>query len=410
MAHLRHAEDLRDQPVGLGATAGTSRIYRSTILCISAIGLAAGIMPDLVRGPAWIAVTCAALMAALVAFAGLEWFSARSPLAERAMNIALSIVTILGGVLVPFTGGGGWGAFGGGAVLLAASLSRSGMIVTTVVGAGAVLAIGGDVILNHARGPQLATTLIGVLGLCAAAYGQRTGRLRREQELQIVRQSERLIEEQERTARETARAGALEERARIARDLHDVLAHSLGGLVVQLDAAVAQIDAGTDPALIAERIRRARALAGDGLAEAREAVRELRDDDGDAPTDPVPPLAAIARGTVAEQIGLVFDTAGDPDPLPARVVSALAAVLREAITNIQKHAPGARAVATLAFDAGEARLEIMNAVTNSGELGASGAGYGLTGLRERMAHVGGTLDVNAAEHRFILTATWRYDA
>ena len=91
--------------------------------------------------------------------------------------------------------------------------------------------------------------------------------------------------------REQQRARLLADRSRAARDIHDVLAHSLGGLVLQLDAVEALLEAGR----VDEATRRAgdaRALAADGLAEARRAVHALRDDTG-SPTSrsrPVPPV------------------------------------------------------------------------------------------------------------------------
>ncbi len=213
--------------------------------------------------------------------------------------------------------------------------------------------------------------------------------------------------------RETARVTQLEQRTRLARDLHDVLAHSLGGLVVQLEAAGAELERGqTDAAAV--RIRTSRQLAVEGLHEARRAVEELRtgtDRIGSvvAPVDLVDQLRAVLLGPVGLQLGAELEVVGDPVPVPPAVGEALVATAREALTNVNKHAAGAgRVSATIVFASNRVRLEIVSGLADSdgdrSDLVSSGGGAGLRGLRERMAAVGGRLEAGAEGRRWVTAA------
>ncbi|MFI6831339.1 sensor histidine kinase [Kribbella sp. NPDC050241] len=204
---------------------------------------------------------------------------------------------------------------------------------------------------------------------------------RRQYEVQ-ARQTEQLLEQSRLARSEHARAAALEERGRIARDLHDVLAHSLGALSVQLEVAEALLEERGDTAGALDRIRRSRRLAVQGLAEARNAVAALR-------ADEVPELShAIA--VLAEQHENDHGTAvrltvlGESQRSESGVTVALLGAAREALTNAAKHAPGQAVDVELAYGDG-VRLSVRNKGATSGE------GFGLTGMRERLALVGGTL-------------------
>ena len=201
---------------------------------------------------------------------------------------------------------------------------------------------------------------------------------RRQYEVQ-ARQTEQLLEQTRLAQSEHARAATLEERGRIARDLHDVLAHSLGALSVQLEVAEALLEERGDTAGALERVRRSRRLAVQGLTEARNAVAALR-------ADAVPELPAALAG-LAEQHEKDHGTAvqltvtGHPRKLDSAVTVALLGAAREALTNAAKHAPGQ----TVEMRLDGVRLSVRNKGVTSGE------GFGLTGMRERLALVGGTL-------------------
>ncbi|MFD0278684.1 sensor histidine kinase [Kitasatospora sp. NPDC127111] len=192
---------------------------------------------------------------------------------------------------------------------------------------------------------------------------------------------------QERAARAAeAESAALAERARIAREIHDVLAHSLSAQLVHLEAARLMLDAGTDRERIRERVVAARRMAQDGLAETRQALSALRGEF-------TPVGEFLVELTGRERAG--FTVTGTPRPLAAEAGLAVRRTAQEALTNVRKHAPGARCTVELRYLSGEVELEVRNTRPVRGEpaadLAASGSGYGLLGMRERAELLGGTL-------------------
>ncbi|MEU6881678.1 histidine kinase [Streptomyces sp. NPDC046712] len=193
---------------------------------------------------------------------------------------------------------------------------------------------------------------------------------------------------QERAAREAeAASAALTERARIAREIHDVLAHSLSAQMVHLEAARLQIEAGARQEEVLERVAAARSMAREGLAETRHALSALRGD--------MVPVEDYLRDLAREDRAEV-EVIGVRRPLPAEASQAVRRVAQEALTNVRKHAPGARTRLRLAYETGEVALEIRDSGAAGGAegigLSASGSGYGLLGMRERAELLGGTLD------------------
>lgn len=217
---------------------------------------------------------------------------------------------------------------------------------------------------------------------------------RRQYEVQ-ARQTEQLLEQTRLAQSEHARAAALEERGRIARDLHDVLAHSLGALSVQLEVAEALLDERGDAAGALERVRRSRRLAVQGLTEARNAVAALR-------ADSVPDLAQ-AVAALAEQHETDHGTAvrlsvtGAVARTDSGVTVALLNAAREALTNAARHAPGQPVEMVLAYSDG-VRLSVRNKGVTTGE------GFGLAGMRERLALVGGTLTAGPDGDHWLVVA------
>ena len=218
-----------------------------------------------------------------------------------------------------------------------------------------------------------------VLGLGALGY---IGRLDREARAQTLR-----MLEQERSARAAeAESAALAERARIAREIHDVLAHSLSAQLVHLEAARLMLDAGAEREQLRERIVSARRMAQDGLAETRAALSALRGE-----FVPVSEYLAALAGNDGAQLS-VF---GAVRPLTAEVGVALRRTAQEALTNVRKHAPGAACAVRLSYLDGTVELEVWNGAPPGGarrsELASSGSGYGLLGMRERAELLGGAL-------------------
>ncbi|MFI6734139.1 sensor histidine kinase [Nonomuraea sp. NPDC050451] len=189
-----------------------------------------------------------------------------------------------------------------------------------------------------------------------------------------------------------ARAMALDERTRIARELHDVLAHSLGALGVQLEVAEAMLTERGDVAGAVARVRRARALAREGLVEARSAVAALRED--------VPPLPDALSLLVTEHrrdhdVPAELRTTGTRRPITPAAEVCLLRTAREALTNAAKHAPGEPVTVEIGYGEGAVRLMVRNPYAAAGA--APSSGHGLQGMRERLALAGGTLNAGPSE-------------
>jgi signal transduction histidine kinase len=197
---------------------------------------------------------------------------------------------------------------------------------------------------------------------------------------------------------EAARAELLAGRNHLARELHDVLAHTLSALSLQLEALGALLGAGpVDPAVTAqlEDIRR---LVREGVDEARGAVAALRED--------LPPLAERLTRLGAERRAAVHVT-GTPRELPAEVALALYRAAQEGLTNAVKHAPGTVATVELDYSDKEVSVAVTNPPPPDGAVAAAagaGGGYGLQGIRERVLLVGGQVEAGPA------AGGWRVEA
>ncbi|WP_223188103.1 sensor histidine kinase [Streptomyces sp. CBMA29] len=202
---------------------------------------------------------------------------------------------------------------------------------------------------------------------------------------------------QERAARAAeAESAALAERARIAREIHDVLAHSLSAQTVHLEATRLLIERGVERDVVLGRVIAARQMAREGLAETRQALSALRGE--------MAPVEDFLRELVASE-GADLEVEGAARYLPAEAGLAVRRVAQEAMTNVRKHAPGAKVALRLEYRSEEVELEFRDfggrtPVDNS--LRASGSGYGLLGMRERAELLGGALDAGPAEEGFVV--------
>lgn len=219
---------------------------------------------------------------------------------------------------------------------------------------------------------------------------------RRQYEVQ-ARQTAQLLEQTQLAQQEHARAAALDERGRIARELHDVLAHSLGALTVQLEVAEALLAERNDIAGALDRVRRSRRLAVQGLVEARSAVAALRSDEVPALPEV---LAVLAEQHQKDhQTEVTVTNSGTPRPIASGVTVALLGAAREALTNAGKHAPGRSVDVRLDYRDG-----IRLAVSNPGRTEPRGEGFGLPGMRERLALVGGKLEAGPEGDGWLVVA------
>ncbi|MFG2003191.1 sensor histidine kinase [Spirillospora sp. NPDC048911] len=195
---------------------------------------------------------------------------------------------------------------------------------------------------------------------------------------------------QEATKRAEADTLLLAERSHIAREIHDILAHSLSAQIVHLEGARLLLARDGDRVQALDRVERAQGLARSGLEETRRALATLR---GDAP-QPEEALAELAEEFRAST-GRPCETevAGTPHELSPQAGLAVIRTAQEALTNVRKHAPGARVRVRLAYLDGQVELEVVDTGGTEPALAADlGGGYGLVGMRERAELIGGTLD------------------
>ncbi|MFJ8043440.1 sensor histidine kinase [Kitasatospora sp. NPDC096147] len=186
----------------------------------------------------------------------------------------------------------------------------------------------------------------------------------------------------ERAARAEARTAVLTERSRIARDVHDVLAHSLAGINMQLELADALLETG-DLAKVREANAKAHAMVRDSLRQAQWTVHALRED----ALPLVESLAAMAESSGHRDALVVRGTVREP---AAKVTQQLLRIAQEALTNAARHAPGGGVAVELAFDGASVTLRVRNGPGRSA-VPTEGSGMGLVGMRERVALLGGTL-------------------
>lgn len=248
-----------------------------------------------------------------------------------------------------------------------------------VAGSAALIALGAALVPAPSGALISEASLLLICGL---------GGLSRRQYRVSEAQSRALLEERLAVEQERAQVAALTERSRIARDLHDVLAHSLGGLVIQLEAVDALLESGRSEQA-RDRVQAARKLAVSGLNEAKQAVSALR--------EPDEPLAAVVAGLAETHRSLGGQVAvrGDADrgSLDPAARTAVRRAVQELLTNARRHAPGAPT--TLDLDWNDSMLTITASTPGGHSPGQAspGGGHGLAGMRERVTEAGGTMTV-----------------
>jgi len=180
------------------------------------------------------------------------------------------------------------------------------------------------------------------------------------------------------------------ERARIARELHDVVAHAVSVIVVHADGAAFAVR--KQPELAERAIETISSTGREALTELRRLLGVLRSEDSETERTPQPGLAQL--GSLVEQVrsaGVAIDLVleGERRALPPGVELAGYRIVQEALTNVMKHAPEANARVRVAFGPAELELEVENDGRTNG---AAGSGYGLAGMRERVELYGGSVE------------------
>lgn len=198
----------------------------------------------------------------------------------------------------------------------------------------------------------------------------------------------------EREAQAAARQAVVEERLHIARELHDLVAHSTSVIAVQ--AGSGRLAAGADPAAAVAALSSIEQASREVLAELRRLLGVLRRDNGsDTERQPVPALAEVSdliAGTRAAGVATALTVSGTPRPLPPALELSAYRIVQEALTNVVRHAPGSAARVSISYCPSEIAVEVRNAASpEPTSPRQDGGGHGLIGMRERIALFAGEL-------------------
>ena len=319
--------------------------------------------------------------ALVVVYAGALAWRRRAPVPVLAVVIAcgptLSEVTVLGGVI----------SYVFAAMLAAWTVGRRvdppatwwGLVLTVGVG-WSVFALTGGGLSDYA----FVATLYG--GSWAVGFAIR----RREQQIERLAEESRELRDQQ---EERAARAVAEERMRIARELHDIVSHSLSVVTIQTQAIRHDLGPGQENA--ARDLATVEATAREAGAEMRRLLGVLRAGPDRAPAlAPQPGLAHLPQllaETRAAGVVVELRTEGTPVDLPAGLDLTVYRVVQEALTNVRRHAGVDECVVRLAFR--EGALEVQVDDDGAGGTPSEAPGHGLAGMAERVALYGGSLDV-----------------
>jgi signal transduction histidine kinase len=273
----------------------------------------------------------------------------------------------------------------------------------------AVAAIAAVVIAEalHAGGPTLLQTLGHVLLIAIpllAAEAHRT----RHAYVSLLRER---LELSERTREQEAEQRAAQERMRIARDLHDVVAHTLTTINVQAATAAELLD--RDPGHARTALETIEDASRDAIGELRAILGILRDDDdGQPPLAPTPgmgTLSELVQRTRTAGLDVQVDVTGDqPEHMPDTVSLAAFRIVQESLTNARRHAAGAAVRVNLTFQPGRLAVAVENGAGTPNSGNGSTPGVGIVGMTERASVVGGTLHAGPVPGGFRVDAELPY--
>ena len=257
----------------------------------------------------------------------------------------------------------------------------------TIVGVSMLVVVVGVLIPQDSL-PWYAIPANGVLFAAAWILGDNL-RTRRAYLLELEEKAESNLARQKMEAKQAVGA----ERARIARELHDVVAHSMSVMVVQAGAARRVI--GTDPERAEEAIQAIEATGRESLSEMRRILGVLRNDEDEAELTPTPSLDDFSRLVQqCEEAGLPVDLVveGEARRLPASLELSAYRIVQESLTNSLKHAGPAKATVRLRYRDSALDVEVAdNGRGAAAQMSADGSGQGLVGMRERVEAFGGSL-------------------
>ena len=340
---------------------------------------------------------------AVLGLAMLAWTVLEASPAGAARYPAWALPVARG--VIAFASGFAAGAGGGGSAMVVfafvaamAAAVNSDLAAAVAVTAAGILAIE---VSGLAFGQSYGTLLgLPAIVLAGLVIGRNWGayRVQAEQAAALLAQREQLQAEQR-------RADLLDERARIAREIHDVLAHSLGALGIQIQAARLVLHKDADRA--SDLLAAAQLMAAEGLVETRRAVQALRTD-----TLPLDEELALITDTHAQRyhVPVSYDTGGVLASLPPDATLALLRIAQEALVNAAKHAAGQPVAVRLDYGDADVRLTVRNDLPpgadtrQPADVSTVNGGYGLTGMHERLRLLNGTLEAGRRDGQWIVTA------
>ena len=344
------------------------------------------------RPPAEIALAAVVL---LVIDGGAAWLvTVRS--ASQAQDLAVLAAIGLAGATLLSKGAGE------GPAVIYLALAGLGMLVSPLPALIAGLAVFGAanvafLLAAHTSLASLPGLDIGSGFVFAIGAFTRSARISQDRARAAQARAEDLLAQLRASQAAQAEAAALTERTRLAREIHDILAHALSGLVLALDSMELLGRQGrADSEIMAkmlEQVTRAQRTARDGLANTRRAIAALRGDELPGPAL----LDRLVRETAeATRIKATLTVTGDRRPLPPEIGLALYRTAQEALTNTAKYAgPDGRAEVRLSYRGHDVQLVVEDArsdrAPDPAPAGLTFGGYGLTGMRERAELLGGRL-------------------
>jgi signal transduction histidine kinase len=269
-----------------------------------------------------------------------------------------------------------------------------------LIAATAVLAVVvGAIVYNASTGSFVGYPLL-LIAVFIGGRNRRAYRVQAEQSAMMLAQVEQLRAEQRHVA-------VLDERARIAREIHDVLAHSVGALGIHIQAVRAVLTDDRDIERALGMLGQAQRLATDGLLETRRAVQALR---GDVTRLDEQMTSLVQTHRERHSASVEFMVEGEPATLPADATVALIRTAQEALVNATKHAPAQPVQVLLRYSDDHVNLTINNPMPNAGTVvrppavGGAHGGYGLIGMRERLLLINGTLTAGFANRCWTVIA------
>ena len=346
--------------MGIGYTAGTIAIYLAALKAEPALGLLAGIAQGapLFIAPRWPLIAwrimAAGQFVGVLSLTGKHLTWPWPPTGLIAMVVAL--------------------------ILLAISYRRR---ISGAAGLITIAAMALPAILLTRTPPWAGVIVAGIVAVALVFGDALGGRYSAETSL---------AEQAALRRQDLARQAVLEERARIARELHDVVAHHMSVIALQAEAAPYKI-AGL-PSAALDTFSVIRGAAREALAETRRVVGLLRADSETAERVPQPGLERLDELFAwAERAGLTVKPTilGMPRPLSAGVDLSAYRIVQEALSNAARYAPGTDMDVEVRYDDGRLCIAITDDGPRTGPPEASGGGHGLVGMHERVAMLGGTL-------------------